>query len=165
MASSGRERPYRKGVGAVVFDAAGRVLVARRTDTPGAWQLPQGGTKAGEKPSRAIRRELAEELGTDRFEIVARSSRWLRYDLPEELAATVWGGRYRGQEQRWFAVRFTGRDADIDVRQGDDPEFDAWRWIELAELPTLAVWFKRRLYEEIVREFAHLTASYDSGQA
>ena len=152
-----KERPYRKGVGAVVFNDDGLVLVARRIDTPGdAWQLPQGGIHRDEKPRKAVIREVAEEIGTDNVEIIAKSSRWLCYDLPEPLADKVWDGKYRGQKQRWFALRFTGTDADINLDASGHPEFEAWRWASLDELPTLAVSFKRRVYEQIVAEFRHL---------
>jgi putative (di)nucleoside polyphosphate hydrolase len=144
-------------VGAVLFNDDGWVLVARRIDTPGdAWQLPQGGVRGDEKPRKAVLRELAEEIGTDNAEIVAKSSDWLRYDLPEHLVGRVWGGRYRGQKQRWFALRFRGADADIDLDASRHPEFEAWRWVPIEELPALAVSFKRRLYERIVAEFRHL---------
>jgi putative (di)nucleoside polyphosphate hydrolase len=147
-----------------VFNAAGRVLVARRIDTPSdAWQLPQGGIKQGEKPRQAVLRELQEEIGTDRVEILAKSAGWFRYDLPAELVGRVWGGKYRGQEQRWFALRFTGDDADIDLAAGGDAEFDAWRWVSVEELPALAVWFKRQLYADLVREFGRLAAVAAAG--
>ncbi|TVR97827.1 MAG: RNA pyrophosphohydrolase [Rhodospirillales bacterium] len=157
--------PYRKGVGALLFDRRGRVLVAQRVDTPGAWQLPQGGIDEGEDPEEAVRREVKEELGTDRFEIVAETPGWLRYDLPEALQGRIWGGRYRGQEQRWYALRFTGADADINLAASGHPEFDAWRWAAVDELPALAVWFKRPLYEDLVSQFRHLgtAASTDLG--
>jgi putative (di)nucleoside polyphosphate hydrolase len=149
--------PYRTGVGAVLFNDDGLVLVARRIDTPGdAWQLPQGGVHRDEKPRKAILRELAEEIGTDNAEILAKSSRWLRYDLPEHLVGRVWGGKYRGQKQRWFALRFNGTDADIDLDASGHPEFEAWRWVSFEQLPALAVPFKRRIYERIVAEFRHL---------
>ena len=102
--------PYRRGVGALLFNAAGEVFVARRLDTRDAWQLPQGGIHKGETPREAVFRELVEEIGTDRADVIAKSRRWLRYDLPPELVGRVWNGRYRGQEQRWFALRFTGTD-------------------------------------------------------
>lgn len=152
-----RKLPYRKGVGAVLFNGDGLVLVARRIDTPGkAWQLPQGGVQKGEKPRNAVLRELAEEIGTDNAEIVAKSSSWLCYDLPEQIVGKVWGGKYRGQKQRWFALRFNGADTDIDLDASGRPEFEDWRWVRLEELPTLAVSFKRRLYEQIIAEFRHL---------
>ena len=149
--------PYRKGVGAMLFDTSGRVFVARRIDTQGdAWQLPQGGVDGSEKPRRAVLRELGEEIGTDNAEIIAKSSRWFRYDLPDHLVGKVWGGKYRGQKQRWFALRFLGTDADIDLESHGHPEFDAWRWVEVGDLPALAVPFKRPLYEALVAEFGPL---------
>ncbi len=160
MTSADRpRRPYRKGVGAVLINAEGQVFVARRIDTPGeAWQLPQGGIDEGETPRQAVLRELAEEIGTDKAEIIAESADWLRYDLPGELADTVWGGRYRGQMQKWFALRFTGAEEDIDLEASRRPEFTDWKWAALEDLPRLIVPFKRALYEDIVAEFRHLVA-------
>ena len=146
--------PYRRGVGALLFNPAGEVLVARRTDTAEAWQFPQGGIDKGERPRVAVLRELAEEIGTDRAEIIAKSSQWYRYDLPAELLGRVWQGRYRGQEQRWFALRFLGHDTDIDLNASSHPEFDAWRWVPLASTPAFAVPFKRHLYEALLSEFS-----------
>ncbi len=156
--------PYRDNVGAVLFNAEGRVLVARRADMPnaegsaGGWQLPQGGVEPGEDLRIAVIRELAEEVGTDRAEIIAEHPDWLTYDFPPELGARGFriAQRYRGQRQRWFALRFTGTDADIRLDADPHPEFDAWRWAELGELPVLAVTFKRAIYEELVRAFRHL---------
>lgn len=154
---SSEKRPYRTGVGAVLFNNDGLVFVARRIDTSvDAWQLPQGGVKSGEKRRAAVLRELAEEIGTDKVDIIAKSSQKLCYDLPEDFATRVWGGKYRGQEQRWFALRFTGTDSDIDLAACDHPEFDAWRWVPLDDLPELAIWFKQQVYQEIVAEFGHL---------
>lgn len=152
--------PYRPNVGAALFDARGRVFVARRADLPnaegpaGGWQLPQGGIDADEDPRRAVLRELAEEIGTDRAEIIGEHPDWLQYDLPPELLGRALGGRYRGQRQRWFALRFTGEDADIRLDLDPHPEFDAWQWIELAELPGLAVGFKREIYAALAQSFA-----------
>jgi putative (di)nucleoside polyphosphate hydrolase len=152
--------PYRDNVGALLFNAAGRVLVARRADLPnaegaaGGWQLPQGGMDAGEDPAIAIFRELQEEIGTDKAEILAEHPGWLFYDLPPELIGKALGGRYRGQRQKWFALRFLGDDADIRLDLDPHPEFDAWRWAQLDELPALAVAFKRAIYEDLAREFA-----------
>jgi putative (di)nucleoside polyphosphate hydrolase len=152
--------PYRPCVGAVLFNAAGHVLVARRADlpnaegAPGGWQLPQGGIDAGEDPRRAVLRELEEEIGTAAADIIAEHPDWLVYDLPPELLGVALGGRYRGQRQRWFALRFTGTDADIRLDRDPNPEFDAWRWAPLADLPALAVGFKRPIYAELARAFA-----------
>ncbi len=152
---------YRKGVGAILFNAQGLVFVGRRTDVPGgAWQPPQGGLKKGEDAREAVLRELEEEAGTANAQIIAEIPGWLAYDVPEELARRAWGDKYRGQKQRWFALRFAGSDAEIDVGACAHPEFDAWRWVELASLPALAVPFKRALYERIASEFAHLAAAH-----
>jgi len=156
--------PYRANVGAVLFDRAGRVFLARRADLPnaegvaGGWQLPQGGIDADEDPRTAVLRELAEEIGTGRADILAEHPDWLTYDLPPELVGIALHGRYRGQRQRWFALRFTGSDTDIRLDRDPHPEFDAWRWGRLAELPALAVPFKRPIYEILSRSFARFAA-------
>jgi putative (di)nucleoside polyphosphate hydrolase len=158
-------KPYRDNVGALLFNAAGLVLVARRADMPnsegaaGGWQLPQGGVDPGEDLRVAVLRELAEEVGTDKAEIIAEHPDWLTYDFPPELAARGFriAQRYRGQRQKWFALRFTGTDADIRLDLDPHPEFDAWRWAELAELPRIAVAFKRDIYAELARAFADLS--------
>lgn len=148
-----QQRSYRKGVGALVFNSEGKVLIARRIGTADAWQLPQGGLHPGEHPRTAVKRELLEEIGTDRLELISEFPGWLRYELPEILRGKVWKGKYRGQEQRWFAFRFTGEDADIDLAADKHPEFDAWQWVRIEHLPALAVAFKRRLYEQLVEHF------------
>jgi len=145
---------YRSAVGVMLLNPAGQVFVARRIDMPmmRAWQMPQGGIDPGETPQQAAFRELREEIGTDKAEILGESRVWLKYDLPVEGASGVWGGRYRGQRQKWFAMRFTGKDADIDLAT-DHPEFDAWKWIRPERLPQMIVPFKRQLYADILAEF------------
>jgi putative (di)nucleoside polyphosphate hydrolase len=144
---------YRHNVGLMLLNGAGRVWVGRRTDTDlDAWQMPQGGIDKGESPTQAALRELEEEIGTARAEILFESDGWITYDLPPALRAKVWGGRWRGQAQRWFALRFTGTDADIDIAT-KHPEFCAWRWAIRAELPDLIVPFKRPVYEAVLAEF------------
>ena len=161
----GGELPYRDNVGAVLFNRAGLVLVARRADLPnaegaaGGWQLPQGGMDPGEDPRIAVFRELEEEVGTANAAILAEHPDWLSYDLPPELLGRALGGRYRGQRQRWFALRFLGEDSDIRLDLDPHPEFDAWRWARLDELPRLAVGFKRPIYEALARDFARFAAS------
>lgn len=145
--------PYRPCVGIALFNRDGLVFAAERIDTPGAWQMPQGGIDKGEEPRAAALRELEEEIGTRSAEIIGESADWLTYDLPPELVGKVWKGKYRGQRQKWFALRFTGRDADIDIVT-KHPEFKAWRWLALADLPDLIVPFKRAVYEAVAREFA-----------
>ena len=157
--------PYRPNVGAVLFNRAGDVLVARRADlpnaegAPGGWQMPQGGIDDDEDPRGAVLRELAEEIGTDRAEIIGEHPEWLTYDLPSELIGHALGGRYRGQRQRWFALRFLGEDSDIRLDLDPHPEFDAWRWAPLAELPVLAVPFKRDIYIVLAASFAPFARS------
>ena len=152
--------PYRPNVGAVLFNRAGKVFVARRADMPnaegpaGGWQLPQGGIDANEDPRVAVFRELEEEIGTANAEILAEQPDWLRYDLPPHLVGVALGGKYRGQTQKWFALRFLGDDSEIDLTRDPDPEFDAWRWASLADLPAMAVGFKRAVYEVLARDFA-----------
>jgi putative (di)nucleoside polyphosphate hydrolase len=117
-----------------------------------AWQMPQGGIDADESPTQAAVRELYEETGTDKAEIVAESRDWLHYDLPASIATTTWRGRFRGQRQKWFVMRFVGEDADIDLGR-HKPEFDAWKWVEPRQLPELIVDFKRAMYLALLDEF------------
>ena len=152
--------PYRMNVGAVLFARDGRVLVARRapgTAASGAWQFPQGGIDADEAPAQAVLRELAEEIGTARATVLAEHPNWLTYDFPEEVQRAAMRGRYRGQSQRWFALRFDGTDDEIRLDATPHIEFDAWRWVDLADTPALAVGFKRPVYEEVVRSFARFS--------
>jgi len=140
----------------MLLNRASDVFVGQRIDNPAdAWQMPQGGIDAGEEPLNAAWREMKEEVGTDDAELVAESRDWLHYDLPAELADRIWKGRFRGQRQKWFAFRFLGSDRDIriDTRH---PEFRAWKWAALAELPRLIVPFKRKLYADLLVEFAGL---------
>ena len=145
---------YRPCVGIILLNSAGRVFVGQRIDSPGdAWQMPQGGIDDGETPEAAARRELKEETGTANAEIIAESGGWLSYDLPEDLRPKLWGGRYRGQTQKWFVMRFLGRDAEIDIAT-PEAEFSAWKWVAPGDLPDLIVPFKRALYETLLKEFA-----------
>lgn len=151
------ERPYRQGVGMLLLNPAGEVFVGQRIDkTAEAWQMPQGGIDEGEMPRTAALRELAEEIGTDKAAIIAESAGWISYDLPEAIADRVWGGRYRGQAQKWFALRFTGHDSDIRVLDVPHPEFSAWKWVRPSELMELIVPFKRELYRRVIAEFGDL---------
>ncbi len=157
--------PYRPNVGVVLFNRAGLVFVARRADMPnaegpvGGWQLPQGGIDKGEDPRVAVFRELEEEIGTRKAEVIAEHPDWLTYDLPPDLLGVAWRGRYRGQRQRWFAMRFTGEDNDIRLDLDPHPEFDAWRWVRLWELPRLAVPFKRPIYEVLAKSFERFSTA------
>jgi putative (di)nucleoside polyphosphate hydrolase len=150
---TGAADAYRRGVGIMLLDRERRVFVGRRIDRDeNAWQMPQGGIDPGETPQRAAFRELGEEIGTANAEILAEAETWLRYDLPPELRGKLWQGRYRGQEQKWFAMRFLGTDGDIDVAT-DHPEFNAWQWVPASRLDSLIVPFKRDLYREVLRAF------------
>jgi putative (di)nucleoside polyphosphate hydrolase len=155
---------YRPCVGIMVLNRPGRVWIGRRHDAPGEpegpgawWQMPQGGIDENEDPAKAALRELAEETSIRSVEIIAESAGWYRYDLPSGLRPTAWGGRYRGQTQKWFAMRFTGRDDEVVLdRSGHKAEFDAWRWADIDELVGLIVPFKREVYGQVVGEFATL---------
>jgi putative (di)nucleoside polyphosphate hydrolase len=159
-------KPYRDNVGALLLNQAGLVLIARRADVPvaegpaGGWQLPQGGVDPGEDLRTAVLRELGEEIGTTKAEIIAEHPDWLTYEFPPEFEARGFrmAQRYRGQRQRWFVLRFLGADSDIRLDADEHQEFDAWRWARMAELPAIAVGFKRPIYEELVRAFGHLGA-------
>lgn len=149
-------RPYRDGVGIALLNRDDLVFVGRRIDqTAEAWQMPQGGIDPGEDPLEAVLREMEEEIGVKPAlaEVIAESRGWLIYDLPPDLADKVWGGRYRGQRQKWYLARFQGRDSDIDIATAH-PEFNRWRWIPFRSLPDMIVPFKRPIYELIVAEFA-----------
>jgi putative (di)nucleoside polyphosphate hydrolase len=149
-------RPYRAGVGIMLLNKAGEVFVGQRIDNPAdAWQMPQGGIDEGEDPLSAARREMQEETGTDKAELLAESRSWLYYDLPRDLADRIWKGRYRGQRQKWFAFRFAGNDSDIQIETAH-PEFRSWKWAAMHELPNLIVPFKRKLYADLLVEFAGL---------
>jgi len=147
---------YRPAVGIMLINRERKIFVGRRIDMPAglaAWQMPQGGIDPGETPPEAAVRELREETGTASALFLGESRGWLHYDLPEEIAGGMWGGRYRGQRQKWFAMRFTGTDSDIDPAATEHPEFDAWEWVAPSRLPGLIVPFKRQLYLDVLAEF------------
>ncbi|WP_413206258.1 RNA pyrophosphohydrolase [Rhodospirillum sp. A1_3_36] len=143
------ELPYRRGVGIMLLNQAGQVFVGQRIDTPDAWQMPQGGIDRGEDPEDAAFRELEEEIGTNAATILGETEDWLRYDLPPDIQKKVWKGKYRGQEQKWYAMRLAGPDRLIDI-ETDHPEFDAWKWVPLDQLIPLIVPFKRALYTDVI---------------
>ena len=160
--------PYRRGVGAVLFNADGLVWIGRRISRPGQdiqnyWQMPQGGIDDDEDPATAILRELREETGTDQADIIGETVDWLTYDVPTHLIGKVWNGRFRGQSQKWFALQFKGLDTDFDLRVHERPEFDAWRWVEPASLPELIVPFKRKVYQSVLDSFAEFPVIVRSG--
>ena len=148
--------PYRPAAGVMLLNRDGRVWVGQRLDsTLEAWQMPQGGLDPGEDAQDGALRELGEETGIARehVEILARCPVELFYDLPDDLVGKLWNGKWRGQRQTWFLMRFLGEDGDVDL-QTPEPEFRAWRWADPAELPALIVPFKHRLYEDVLEAFA-----------
>ncbi|MCT8972463.1 RNA pyrophosphohydrolase [Microbaculum marinisediminis] len=157
--------PYRPCVGALVVNGDGLVFIGHRADGPEEpegpgtwWQMPQGGIDDGEDPLEAVYRELYEETSIRSVRLVAESRDWIRYDLPPELVGKAWKGRYRGQTQKWYLLRFTGEESEIDILTPGGghhkAEFNAWKWAPLEELTELVVPFKRDVYRRIVAEFA-----------
>lgn len=148
--------PYRPCVGVMLINADGHVFVGQRIDNPtDAWQMPQGGVDKGEEPCEAVLRELWEETGVvaDLVTIEAESTRWLPYDLPHDLVPRIWKGRYRGQEQKWFLLRFNGSDADVNIKS-KHAEFSHWRWLPADQLVEKIVPFKRDVYRQVLAEFS-----------
>lgn len=155
--------PYRPCVGVAVFNRDGLVWIGRRFDENAEgegegqwWQMPQGGLDKAEDPYPAALRELYEETSIKSVSLIREAPGWFTYDLPAELVAVSWGGRYRGQTQKWFALRFEGADSEIDVLHpggGHKPEFSEWRWERLERLPELIVPFKREVYRQLVERF------------
>ena len=155
--------PYRPCVGVMVLNREGRAFIGRRTSGPEhvdavhVWQMPQGGIDEGEDPYPAALRELHEETNIRSVEKLGEIREWLTYDLPPAVASQAWKGMYRGQKQKWYALRFTGKESEIDVANpagGHDPEFIEWRWEPVQNLPGLIIPFKRKVYERVVKEFA-----------
>jgi putative (di)nucleoside polyphosphate hydrolase len=164
------ELPYRLNVGIAVFNRDGRVWIGHRSDINAEgegeghwWQMPQGGIDKDEDPQKCAFRELFEETSIRSVELIRPADGWFAYDLPADLVGQSWGGRYRGQKQKWFALRFTGQESEIDVlRPGGGkfkPEFSSWRWEALARLPGLVVPFKRKVYQQVVEAFRDVPGS------
>ncbi|MEN3975698.1 RNA pyrophosphohydrolase [Emcibacter sp. SYSU 3D8] len=154
---------YRPNVGVILVNRDGLVFVAARLDNPAdAWQMPQGGIDKDEDPRVAALRELEEEIGTGKAEIVAESEGWHEYDLPPELVGRMWGGKYRGQKQKWFVMRFLGKDKDIDIHT-KHPEFRDWKWVPFEQVPDLIVPFKRDLYQELLATFGEVVKGIGTG--
>jgi putative (di)nucleoside polyphosphate hydrolase len=161
---------YRPCVGIMLINPQGLVFVGRRKSRRGSaalggeheWQMPQGGIDEGEAPYDAALRELCEETNVRSVSLLAEAADWLSYDLPSDVTKKTWRGRYRGQTQKWFALKFTGADTEIDIHTPDGgrhkAEFDAWRWERLQRLPELIVPFKREVYEAVCAQFAPLAA-------
>lgn len=151
------DEAYRPGVGALLVNADNKVLVCERIDSRNSWQLPQGGIDDGEDPREAVFRELEEEVGVgaDKAEIIAETKEWLYYDFPPHVVEKF-GNQYRGQRHKWFALRFKGSDEDFDLNTFEEPEFSAWKWVELDKVAESVVHFKRESYRQIIAEFKEL---------
>ena len=142
--------PLRNGVGAIVINRNNKVFVGKRIDNPGKfWQMPQGGVDEGEQYFDAMKRELFEETGIKSFEIIKEIDGMTEYELPDYLLGKIWKGKYRGQKQKWYVIRFLGDDKEINLNTGK-PEFIEWKWINLDELPDVIVDFKKKLYKKLV---------------
>lgn len=148
--------PYRPGVGIMLLNRDRKIFVAQRIDkTSEAWQMPQGGINRDESPEQAAIRELKEETDINNASIIRQTDDWFFYDFPNELAAKLWRGKFRGQKQKWFAMQFLGHDDDINLNT-DKPEFSDWRWVSSEEIPNMIVDFKRQLYRAVLDEFKDL---------
>ena len=148
--------PYRLGVGMMIINHKGQIFVGKRVDTKlQAWQMPQGGIEVGETPSRAAMREMEEEIGSKAGHIIAESKNWYSYDIPKFMIPKLWDGNYKGQKQKWFLIKFTGSDDEINLAT-DHPEFEAWRWSDVDELPDIIIPFKKKLYKAVIEEFQSL---------
>jgi len=155
--------PYRPCASIMVLNRDGLVFVGRRSSGPEhidathVWQMPQGGIDDNEDSYKAALRELYEETNIRSVQRLGEIGEWLTYDIPRAIIGEAWGGKYRGQKQKWYALRFTGDDSEIDISNpgsGHKPEFIDWRWVAMRELPDLVVPFKRQIYERVVAEFA-----------
>lgn len=145
--------PYRPCAGIFLLNQHNQVFVGARLDSSAEyWQMPQGGIDAGESPYDAAMRELKEEIGSNDAALLQEASDWIDYDLPDQLLGKVWGGKYRGQRQKWFAMRFLGRDQDINLNT-PHPEFSRWQWLAVDQLQSVCVDFKRSVYHKITEEF------------
>ena len=140
-----KKLPYRKGVGMMVFDNNKKIFVGKRIDNQTSWQMPQGGVDNNEDYEIAAKRELYEETGIQSVRIIQESKAVYTYDLPEYLLGKIWRGKYMGQKQKWFLMKFLGPDSEINLNQ-KYPEFNQWKWLDIDELPTLIVPFKKELY-------------------
>lgn len=148
--------PFRQGVGMMIIDKKNRVFVGKRVDSKSnGWQMPQGGIDLGETPSAAALREMEEEIGSCKGYVIAESKRWYSYRIPAFLVPRLWGGQYCGQRQKWFLIRFTGDDSDININT-EHPEFNQWKWVDFNELLSDIIPFKLKLYKQVVNEFKEL---------
>ena len=147
-----KELPLRTGVGIAILNSENKVFVGKRKDNPfDKWQMPQGGVELNESLLIAMKRELEEETSIKNIKILKEFNQWLEYELPENLIGKIWKGEYRGQKQKWFIVRFTGKEKEIDIST-KHPEFIEWKWVDVDLLPDLIVSFKKHIYEVVLME-------------
>ena len=146
--------PYRHGVGMMVFNDEKQIFVGKRIDNQEAWQMPQGGVDKGENVKVAAKRELYEETGIQSIRIIKQSDKEYIYDLPDHLLGKIWKGKYKGQKQTWYLMKFLGPDSEININQ-KHPEFNEWKWVSIDELPNLIVNFKKDLYQAVIAEFTN----------
>ena len=154
--SEKKHLPYRLGVGLVIFQSDKKIFTGRRLDNTSAWQMPQGGMDENEVPLETAYREMFEETGIskDKVSLVGITKKWYRYDLPSEIQSRFWGGKYRGQSQKWFLFEFIGEDTDINIST-KTPEFCEWRWSSIDDLIEKIVPFKMELYKKVLEEFKY----------
>ena len=147
-----KDLPLRTGVGIVVLNSKDKVFVGKRKDNPfDKWQMPQGGVELNEPLIKAMKRELIEETSIENIQVLKELDQWLEYELPENLVGKIWRGKYRGQKQKWFIVRFLGNDSEINIKT-KHPEFIEWQWVNIDQLPDLIVLFKKHVYKKIAAE-------------
>ena len=157
--NNNKQLPLRIGVGIILLNHENKVFVGKRIDNPiNFWQMPQGGVNQNENFLQAAKRELEEETGIKSVELVKELNGWLEYDLPENLLGKVLEGKYRGQKQKWFIMKFVGKDNEINVKT-KNPEFLDWKWIEASKLPSIAVSFKVDLYKKLKEELNFLNSN------
>ena len=150
--------PLRTGVGIVVLNSQNKVFVGKRIDNPfDKWQMPQGGVNSNEPLLQAMKRELLEETSIKNIEVLKEFDQWLEYELPENLIGKIWKGKYRGQKQKWFVVKFLGNDSEINVNT-TNPEFIEWKWIDISLLPDLIVRFKKHVYKKVLIELKKIVS-------
>ena len=151
--------PLRIGVGIVLLNNENKILVGKRIDNPkNFWQMPQGGVKKNENYLQAAKRELEEEMGVKSVELIKELDEWLQYDLPQNLLGKIWKGKYRGQKQKWFIMKFLGKNDEINVKT-KKPEFLSWKWIKPSELSNIAVSFKLNIYKKLQLELNYLSSN------
>ncbi len=146
--------PYRLGVGLVIINNQSEIFTGRRLDNTKAWQMPQGGIDNNEIPLEAAYREMYEESGIikSKVTLLKQSKTWYRYELPQEIQSKFWGGKFRGQSQKWFLFKFNGNDSDINIAT-KDPEFSDWKWSNKTDMLSSIVPFKKSLYQSVLKDF------------